>query len=194
MRILKRLSEFRQVGPGCVLTIGNFDGVHVGHQEILRTARRLAEERGVEMVVMTFEPHPVAVLHPEKAPGVLTPLPLKLQLLQDYADHCVMVLEDNRALLKLSPEQFVDEFLMTALRPAVIVEGDDFHFGAGRVGDVKVLAQFGSDRGFEVVVVPPRQITLATGQVLRVSSTIVRYMIESGHVAEAAGALRGRTG
>jgi riboflavin kinase / FMN adenylyltransferase len=189
MRILKRLSEFRQVGPGCVLTIGNFDGVHVGHQEILRTARRIAEERGVEMVVMTFEPHPVAVLHPEKAPGVLTPLPLKLQLLQDYADHCVMVLEDNRALLKLSPEQFVDEFLMTAIRPAVIVEGDDFHFGAGRAGDVKVLAQFGSDRGFEVVVVPPRQITLATGQVLRVSSTIVRYMIESGHMAEAAGAL-----
>jgi riboflavin kinase/FMN adenylyltransferase len=189
MRILKRLSEFGQVGPGCVLTIGNFDGVHVGHQEILRTARRVAGDRGVEMVVMTFEPHPVAILHPEKAPGVLTPLPLKLHLLKDYADHCVIVVEDSRALLRLAPEQFVDEFLMTALRPAVIVEGDDFHFGAARAGEVRMLAQFGRERGFEVMVVGPRQIELATGQVLRVSSTIVRYMLEGGHVAEAAGAL-----
>ncbi len=189
MRILKQLSEFGQVQAGGVLTIGNFDGVHVGHQEILRTARRVAAERGVEMVVMTFEPHPVAILHPEKAPGVLTPLPLKLHLLQEYADRCVIVLEDSRDLLKLAPGQFVDEFLMTAIRPAVIVEGDDFHFGAGRAGDVQTLARFGHERGFEVVVVPPRQVQLATGQTLRVSSTIIRYMIEGGHVAEAAAAL-----
>jgi riboflavin kinase/FMN adenylyltransferase len=189
MRILERLSEFRQVKEGCVLTIGNFDGVHVGHQEILRTARRIAGERAVEMVVMTFEPHPVAVLHPEKAPGVLTPLSLKLHLLQDYADNCIIVLEDNSDLLKLSPAQFVYEFLMAAIRPAVIVEGDDFHFGASRAGDVQTLAQFGREKGFEVIVVPPRQIELATGQTLRVSSTIIRYMIEGGHVAEAALAL-----
>ncbi len=189
MKILQRLSEFRQVKEGCVLTIGNFDGVHVGHQEILRTARQIAGDRGVEMVVMTFEPHPVAILHPEEAPGVLTPLPLKLHLLQEYADNCIIVLEDNRDLLKLSPAQFVEEFLMAAIRPAVIVEGEDFHFGAGRAGDVLILARFGREKGFEVVVVPPRQIELATGQVLRVSSTIIRYMIEGGHVADAARAL-----
>jgi riboflavin kinase/FMN adenylyltransferase len=189
MRILKQVSEFRQVKEGCVLTIGNFDGVHVGHQEILRTARKIAEDRGVELVVMTFEPHPVAVLYPEKAPGVLTPLSLKLHLLKDYADHCVIVLEDSRALLKLSPERFVDEFLKTAIRPAVIVEGDDFHFGAGRAGDVRALAEFGRRKGFEVMVIPPRQVQLTTGQTLRVSSTIIRYMIEGGHMAEAANAL-----
>ena len=189
MRILEQLSGLRQVKAGCILTIGNFDGVHVGHQEILRTARQIAGDRGVEMVVMTFEPHPVAVLHPEKAPGVLTPLPLKLHLLQDYADNCIIVLEDNGDLLRLSPAQFVDEFLMAAIRPAVIVEGDDFHFGASRAGDVRTLAQFGREKGFEVIVVPPRQIELATGQTLRVSSTIIRYMIEGGHVEEAARAL-----
>jgi len=189
MKILKRLSELEQVKQGCILTIGNFDGVHVGHQEILRTARATAEERGAEMVVMTFEPHPVAILHPEKAPGVLTPLPLKLRLLQEYADNCIIVLEDNRDLLKLSPVQFVEEFLMAAIRPAVIVEGDDFHFGAGRAGDVRTLTQFGREKGFEVIVVGPRQIELATGQTLRVSSTLIRYMIEGGHVAEAAQAL-----
>jgi riboflavin kinase / FMN adenylyltransferase len=189
MKVLTARAEFDRVRKGCVLTIGNFDGVHVGHQEILRTARRLAEDRGTKMAVMTFEPHPVAILHPEKAPGVLTPLPLKLHLLKDYADDCIIVLEDNRHLLSLSPEDFVEEFLMPTIRPAVIVEGDDFNFGAGRTGDVDTLRRIGKDRGFDVVVVPPRQITLPTSQSIRVSSTIIRYMLESGHVADAATAL-----
>jgi riboflavin kinase / FMN adenylyltransferase len=190
MRTLTRRTEFGQVRKGCVLTIGNFDGMHLGHQEIFRTARRIAHERGTEIVVMTFEPHPVAILHPEKAPGVLTPLSLKLHLLEDYADNCIIVLEDNKDLLSLSPEAFVDEFLMAAIQPSVIVEGDDFHFGAARAGDIRTLAQFGQEKGFDVVVVPPRQIEMAaTGQVLRVSSTIVRYMLEGGHVADAAAAL-----
>jgi riboflavin kinase/FMN adenylyltransferase len=189
MRVLKQMSEFGQVREGCVLTIGNFDGVHVGHQEICRTACRIARDRGTEMAVMTFEPHPVAVLYPDKAPGVLTPLPLKLHLLQNYADNCIIVLEYNLELLHLSPEAFVDEFLMAAVKPSVIVEGDDFHFGAGRAGDVRTLEALGRAKGFEVTVVPAKQIELATGQTLRVSSTIIRYMLEGGHVAEAAVAL-----
>jgi riboflavin kinase/FMN adenylyltransferase len=184
MRVLKQVSEFGRIQAGCVLTIGNFDGVHVGHQEILRTARRIARDRGREVVVMTFEPHPVAVLYPEKAPGVLTPLPLKLHLLQEYADEC-LVLEDSRDLLHLSPADFVDQFLLAALRPGVLVEGADFHFGAGRAGDTRMLVDFGRAKGFEVVVVESKQVEFATGQVLRVSSTIIRYMLEGGHVAEA---------
>jgi riboflavin kinase/FMN adenylyltransferase len=189
MRVLKRLSEFRQIKAGCVLTIGNFDGVHVGHQEILRLANQQARERGTEMVVMTFEPHPVAVLYPDKAPGVLTPLPLKLHLLQGYVDNYIIVLEDSRELLRLSPADFVDAVLLATIKPAALVEGDDFHFGAGRAGDVQTLAQFGRAKGFDVVVAPGRQMELATGQILRVSSTIVRYMLEGGHVTEAAVAL-----
>lgn len=189
MRVLTQLSQLGRVKEGCVLTIGNFDGVHLGHQAIFRTARRIAGERGSEMVVMTFEPHPAAILHPEKALGVLTPLDLKLHLLQDYADNCIIVLEDNQDLLTLSPEDFVDQFLLAAVRPAVIVEGEDFHFGAGRAGDVGTLAELGRQKGFEVTVIPPRQIELPSGQTLRVSSTIVRYMLEGGHVAEAAAAL-----
>ena len=91
MKVLSTLSELGQVRRGGVLTIGNFDGLHLGHREIFRTARCIARRRDAEMVVMTFEPHPVAVLHPEKAPGVLTPLPLKLHLLQEYADDCIRV-------------------------------------------------------------------------------------------------------
>jgi riboflavin kinase/FMN adenylyltransferase len=138
---------------------------------------------------MTFEPHPVAVLHPEKAPGVLTPLPLKLRLLREYADDCIIVLQDDQELLNLAPEEFVDTFLMASVAPGVIVEGDDFHFGARRAGDVETLREFGGRKGFDVVVVPPKQIELPTGQMLRVSSTMVRYMLEGGHVAEVATAL-----
>jgi riboflavin kinase/FMN adenylyltransferase len=190
MRVLSARADFERVRKGCVLTIGNFDGVHVGHQEILRTARRLARERGTEVAVMTFEPHPVAVLYPEKAPAVLTPLPLKTHLLKEYADHCIIiVLEDNKELLSLSPERFVDEFLMTRVQPTIVVEGDDFNFGAGRTGNVDTLRRLGEERGFDVVVVPPKQIELASSQRVRVSSTIIRYMLESGHVTEAATAL-----
>lgn len=189
MKVLKTLSQFGEVRRGSVLTIGNFDGVHRGHREIFRTARSLARDCDAEMVVMTFEPHPVAVLHPEKAPGVLTPLPLKLHLLRAYADDCIIVLQDNQELLSLAPEDFVDKFLMASIAPRAIVEGDDFHFGARRAGDVQTLRAFGVQKGFDVVVVPPKQIELPTGQSLRVSSTMIRYMLESGHVAEAATAL-----
>jgi riboflavin kinase / FMN adenylyltransferase len=189
MKVLTARSEFKQVRQGSILTIGNFDGVHLGHREILSTARELAHRHGTGMVVMTFEPHPVAVLYPERAPGVLTPLPLKLHLLREYADDCIIVLPDNQQLLGLSPEDFVDTFLMASIAPRAIVEGDDFHFGAKRAGDIQTLRSFGKAKGFDVMVVPPKQIELPTGQSLRVSSTMVRYMLEGGHVAEAAMAL-----
>ncbi len=189
MRVLKGISELGQIRRGGVLTIGNFDGVHAGHQEILRTAREIARLKEGQMNVMTFEPHPVAVLHPEKAPGVLTPLSLKLDLLQEFVDDFVIVVEDSRELLSLSAQEFVDRFLMPRIAPTAIVEGDDFHFGSGRDGDVEALRQFGAQRGFEVVVVPPRQIRLSTGESIRVSSTMIRYMLEGGHVADAAAAL-----
>jgi riboflavin kinase/FMN adenylyltransferase len=190
MKVLKARADFEQAPRGCVLTIGNFDGVHVGHQEILRTARGLSQAHRTETVVMTFDPHPAAVLHPEKPTGVLTPLPLKLHLLENYADDCIVVPARDRELLSLSPEGFVDEFLMATFRPAIIVEGEDFNFGAGRAGDVNTLRQLAEDRGFAAVVVPPKQIQLAaTRQTIRVSSTMIRYMLEGGHVEDAAAAL-----
>jgi len=189
MKILTSIEQFGQIKKGCVLTIGNFDGVHLGHQEILRTARAVASEKGAELVVMTFEPHPVAVLYPDKAPLVLTTLPLKMNLLRNYADDCLIVLEDNKRLLGLAPEDFIDRFLMETLEPSVVVEGENFNFGADRQGNIDTLRQFGADKGFEVVVVSAKQITLPTGQMIKVSSTIIRYMLESGHVSDAAVAL-----
>lgn len=190
MKTYCSISDLSDIKKGCVLTIGNFDGVHAGHREILSTARRLAKQRNTSVAVMTFEPHPVAVLYPEKAPGMLTPLFMKLSLLEPYAHNCLIVLEDNKGLLKLSAEAFVDQFLMRDLCPSVIVEGDDFHFGAKRSGNIETLKKLGVSRGFEVEVVGPKTITLTTGQTLRVSSTMIRYMLESGHVEEATAALQ----
>ena len=81
MKIIQTISQFQHIPKGCVLSIGNFDGVHVGHQEILAVARQAAENNDAELIAMTFEPHPVAALYPERAPGVLTPLALKKHVL-----------------------------------------------------------------------------------------------------------------
>jgi len=167
MKIIQTISQFEHIPKGCVLTIGNFDGVHAGHQEILTVARKAAEKNNAELIAMVFDPHPVAVLHPEMTPGVLTP----------------------RKLLKLSPEKFVGRFLVEHIRPGVIVEGDDFNFGAGRAGNINTLKKLITDKGFEVRVIRPKKIILSTGQTIRVSSTMIRYMLEGGHMTDATAAL-----
>jgi riboflavin kinase/FMN adenylyltransferase len=188
MKVFRKVTDFEKIKKGSVLTIGNFDGVHLGHQEILMVGREIAAKRETEFVVMTFEPHPVAILHPDKAPSVLTPLLLKMHLLRQYAD-CLIVLKGTKELLELSPDDFVDKFLMEGIRPSVIVEGNDFNFGANRKGDIDTLKNLAVQKDFEVAAVAPKHVRLATGQNIKVSSTIIRYMLESGHVSEAATAL-----
>ena len=127
MQIFESIASLNEIDKGLSLTIGNFDGVHLGHQNIITAAKAAAKELGGYFVaVMTFDPHPAAILHPEKAPGVLTPLPLKKHLLETHGVDCLIVLRDTYQLLNLSPEDFMDEFLLRHLRPSVIVEGSDF--------------------------------------------------------------------
>jgi riboflavin kinase/FMN adenylyltransferase len=161
----------------------------MGHQEIIGAAGRIAREKGTELVAMTFEPHPVAVLYPERAPGVLTPLRLKEHVLSKCGVDVFVVLKGDRELLSLSPEDFVTRFLFENIRPSVVVEGNDFNFGAARSGSIETLAKFGAENGFGIRIIDPRLIKLSTGQLVRVSSTMIRYMLESGHVADAAAAL-----
>jgi riboflavin kinase/FMN adenylyltransferase len=189
MKVIQTISQFRHIPKGCVLTIGNFDGVHVGHQEILAVARQAAGENDAELVVMTFEPHPVAVLHPEIAPGVLSPLDIKKYLLAKCGVDKMIVLRTNRSLLNLSPEDFASRFLFENIEPSVVVEGDDFNFGAGRAGTIDTLKKLAAERNFKISVVAPKNVRLSTGQTVRVSSTMIRYMLEGGHAADAAIAL-----
>ena len=189
MEIIQATSQFEDIPKGCVLTIGNFDGVHVGHQEILAVARQAAEKNDAELAAMVFDPHPVAILHPEMAPGVLTPLDIKKHLLAKCGVNRLIVLRTNHKLLDLSPEDFVERFLVEHIKPSVIVEGDDFNFGAGRGGNIDTLKKLITEKGFEVRVIKPKKIKLSTDQTVRVSSTMIRYMLEGGHVADAAVAL-----
>jgi riboflavin kinase/FMN adenylyltransferase len=156
MKIIDNKADIGNVKEGCVLTIGNFDGVHKGHQKILSTAKAAAREKDVELIALTFEPHPLAVLRPDKAPGNLTPLIMKKLLLAELGVDCFIVMKSDEKLLSLKASDFINEFLVKAVRPSLVVEGHDFNFGAGREGSVETLQKIGRECAFDVVVVEPQ--------------------------------------
>ena len=192
MQIFDSTASLDKIDKGLVLTIGNFDGVHLGHQKIIAAARSQAKKLADSSVaVMTFDPHPVAILHPEKAPGMLTPLSLKKHLLKTLGTDCLIILRDSYRLLNLSPKDFVDEFLLKHLKPAAIVEGKNFNFGYGRSGNIETLRQLCAVRDVEVIEVPSEKVSLAKGTREEIcSSTLIRGLLEKGRVAEAGLALR----
>jgi riboflavin kinase/FMN adenylyltransferase len=173
---------------GGVVSIGNFDGVHLGHQDILRQAR-LACGSGL-LSAMTFEPHPAAILYPDRALRVLSPLTMKIKLLEDAGVDQLIVITDSLRLLNLSPKDFIDDFLMKTLSPKVVIEGPNFNFGYGRSGTMDTLRAMGRQRGVEVVEVPYRQIHLdADRRSMVCSSSLIRGLLEQGEVDHAATAL-----
>ncbi|MHC4260504.1 MAG: bifunctional riboflavin kinase/FAD synthetase [Planctomycetota bacterium] len=189
MKVISTFSELEKLEKGSVLTIGNFDGVHLGHQEILTTARKVAAKNQTRLVAMTFDPHPVTVLQPEKSPCVLTPMNLKASLLAQFEVDCLFVFETTPQLLSLSPNDFVDKFLVRTIQPAVLVEGHDFNFGSQRAGNIDKLQLLGDEKGFEVCVVEAKRVQLSTSRTVRVSSTIIRNLLETGAITDAAIAL-----
>jgi riboflavin kinase/FMN adenylyltransferase len=172
-----------------VLTVGNFDGVHLGHQQVLTAAKQTALKKKVELIAMTFEPHPACVLHPEKVFRVLTPLKLKKHLLAEFALDCLIVLKDSSELFGLSPQDFTEQFLVKRIQPAIVVEGEDFHFGAGRGGNIHTLRNLGAEKGFMVSVIESKVAKLSIGRAVKISSTMIRNLLETGKVADAAIAL-----
>ena len=187
MRVIEDIKEIGQLRRGLVLTIGNFDGLHRGHQAIIGVAKAAASARQTQVAVMTFDPHPVALLRPDKAPGVLTSTAQKVRLFQAAGADYVIVIRDSLSLLNLSPADFVDDFLMSHLSPSVIVEGPNFSFGYGRSGTVETLRQLGADRGFEVIETPFTEVRLGKERRSAVcSSSLIREMLETGAVHDAA--------
>lgn len=186
MRVISQTAELENIKKGCVLTIGNFDGVHIGHQAILSAAGRIAELKQTATVVMTFQPHPLSVLDPQKAPNPLMPLILKEHLLSKFGVGVLFVAESKPEFLGLGVEDFVEQFILKGIRPAAIVEGEDFNFGSGRTGSVHTLQKITESSGIEVVIVKPEKAKLVGGQVVEVSSTVIRSMIAEGKVADAA--------
>lgn len=183
MKIYDDIPSLDNIPPGLALSIGNFDGLHPGHLNIIDT---LKAQTSAGVAVTTFEPHPVAILHPEKAPGILTPLEYKKFLLEQAGVEHLIIIRDSYRLLNLSPADFVDEFLVKKINPAVVVEGTNFNFGYGRSGNVETLKQLSAGK-FEVIVVQPKKIDISCREHKAISSSsLVRCLIEEGCVAKAA--------
>lgn len=177
------------IGPpwrNSVLTIGNFDGVHHGHQSILLRARQLANEFGTHVIAMTFEPHPVVILRPDRAPPILTPLEEKCRLLRLKGADGVIVVPVDRAFLDINAEEFVQDILIRRLAPKAIVEGGNFGFGHDRKGNTDMLRAFASQGGYIVEVVDAEDARMLDGSWKQISSGLIRDLLRGGDVATAA--------
>lgn len=173
----------------CVLTIGVFDGVHRGHQSLLRRARELAIERDIPSVVLTFDPHPAEVVRPGSHPAQLTTLQRKAELVERHGIDVFCVLPFTQELQHLPPDEFVHELLVEKLHAAAVVVGDNFTFGHKAAGHVSLLRELGAKFGFTVEAAE-LLTSEANGEAgVTFSSTYIRSCIDAGDIRAAAAAL-----
>jgi riboflavin kinase/FMN adenylyltransferase len=177
-----------RLGPArkpTALTIGNFDGVHIGHLEILKRVVANAHMSDRMSAVLTFYPHPAQVLRPAEAPSLLETLDQRLDRLQQAGIDAALVVRFNRELASLSPQDFAETFLAQTMRAAVVFVGENFRFGHKQAGDVKLLAELGTRLGFSVEIVPP-VYQEDRGKKEIVSSSAIRVAIREGRMEDAA--------
>jgi riboflavin kinase / FMN adenylyltransferase len=182
MQVLRSLDDVPDAARGSVLAIGNFDGVHRGHQALIAAARaQAARSAATAAGVLMFEPHPRIFFQPEQAHFELTPLPQKLELLARYGANVSVVLPFDAAFAALSAEAFIDKILVTGLGVSHIIVGYDFHFGRGRVGTPESLVAAGKASGFGVTVLQP--VTAGSDVA---SSSAIRTALSAGNIQTAA--------
>jgi riboflavin kinase/FMN adenylyltransferase len=166
-------------GTRTVLSVGNFDGLHLGHQKILRMVLARARATGHTAAAITFDPHPMKLLQPDNAPPMIATLSQRLAGLEQLGLDAALVLRFDRALSLLSPEEFLQRILIERLHVAAMLVGANFRFGHRGAGDVRLLSQFGKEHGFDVETVSPVEV----GGIV-VSSTAIRSAISEGRVEE----------
>jgi riboflavin kinase/FMN adenylyltransferase len=183
VQIWRSLDEVpADLGPTAVV-IGNFDGVHLGHRHVVSRAREIADERGLTVVAVTFDPHPMAVLRPEHAPTTLTSLEERAELLGGCGADSVLAVPFDRGIASWTPEEFVERVLVNTLHASAVVVGANFRFGNKAAGDVATLRESGERHGFTAEGIP------LDGGPQVWSSTYVRMSLTAGDVAGAAEAL-----
>lgn len=179
-------SRYASHGHASVLAIGNFDGIHLGHQAILRATVERAHALSAVSTVLTFDPSPRKVLRPESAPLRLSTIAQRMEWFNLLGIEAAVIMPFTLELSRLSPDEFVEQILVRDLHVKTILVGENFHFGHKQAGNVKLLKELGAKNGFEVVIIPPVQYH---GEV--VSSTIIRREVAEGDVSHA-GRLLGR--
>src|SRR3954451_9014514 len=184
MRVWRSLEDVPSDLEQTVVTVGNFDGVHRGHQHVVQRARELAEQLNLHTVVaVTFDPHPIAVLRPEHAPPTLSTIDQRVELLGEHGVDVVLVVPFSREIAEWSPETFVEDVLVETLHAAGVVVGANFRFGKRAAGDVALLRQLGLVHEFVT-----EGIALDGGPQVW-SSTYIRTCLASGDIEGAAEAL-----
>ena len=169
------------------ITVGNFDGVHVGHQALLARARVLAGSSG-QVVAVTFDPHPAVLLKPELAPPAVQTLQERRECLVKYGADDVHVINTTKELLTMSAEQFM-AWLREQIAFECIVEGPDFHFGKDRAGDINTLRAIGLKNNFTVDQVEPVEVALSDASSAVASSSLLRWLLQHGRVNDVAAVL-----
>jgi riboflavin kinase / FMN adenylyltransferase len=180
MEIIRDLDSLRPY-PFPVIALGNFDGVHIGHQTILRAAIDRAQGKGGSALAVTFDPLPSKVLNPSRSPRLIMTPEDKHELLRRFGLDGVIVLTFSRELSMLSPEEFVREYLRRRIGACAVVVGHNVSFGHARAGNAQVMRRLGRELGFETMVVGPIE-----REGIAVSSTQVRQMISAGEMKRAA--------
>ncbi|MES9832584.1 MAG: bifunctional riboflavin kinase/FAD synthetase [Candidatus Thiodiazotropha sp. LLP2] len=181
MQLVRGLHNLKAIHHGCVATIGNFDGVHLGHQSVFSHLMEMGKTLGQPTTVVTFEPQPREFFQGDKAPARLTRLREKLQAIEDTGIERVVVLEFNKRLASMRAEDFVKKLLVEGLGVRFLSVGDDFRFGHDREGDFDLLKAVGEQHGFEVENM--NTFRLDAG---RVSSTRIRELLTQGDLQGAA--------
>lgn len=177
---IKRLEDIEEPPLRTVLTIGNFDGVHVGHQRIIKELVEKAKKLRGTSVVMTFEPHPQRFFHPEKEFHLLTLCDEKARIIEKLGVQILLCVKFDQSFAGLKPEEFIKNILVDKLAVKEIIIGKDYRFGRAKKGDVELLKKEGRRFGFTVKVIPPVKIK---GEI--VSSSKIRSLIEKGEVKKA---------
>ncbi len=180
-RLIRGLHNLKNQVKGSVVTLGNFDGVHIGHQALLAEVTATARRLNTTSLAMIFEPQPFEFFAREKVAPRLTRWREKFQLLSAYGVDAVLVIRFNAAFAAFTAEQFIQQILVDALAVKAIIVGDDFHFGRQRQGNFALLQQAGNKYDFRVMAMPTIQLNQQ-----RVSSTVVRQALETGDQARVA--------
>ena len=186
MEVLWGTDARSSVDAATVATIGVFDGVHRGHVALFERVTSEAKRLGARPAIVTFEPHPVEVIAPDRAPCILTTIEQRLALFEDHGFDMTVVVRFDREFANLTPSEFVRVALIDEVRARTVIVGEDFRFGHDRAGDVTTLAELGGEFGFEA-----EAFGIVGDNGGRISSSVIRRLIGEGSVADAA-ALLGR--